>query len=220
MAAFSTVIFDMDGTLVDTMRLTAPAFSFLSEEFGLAPLPEARVRGAIGLADMDFYRSLYPDADAETLRAFSRAVEAEENARARALGPGLLFPGVAEMLHELRDAGRTLYIASTGSESHVTTALTEAGILGLFQGIACGRADKAGMVAELIRGLDPGVCAIVGDTALDASAGHQNGTLALGAGFGYLKPEHHALFDQVYPTPGALLKALTGGTTRAKEKKG
>lgn len=129
MAPLHRVVFDMDGTLVDTMRLTAPAFSDLAGDFGLAPLPEARIRGAIGLSDVHFYRALYPDADADTLRAFGRAVEARENECARALGPEILFPGVRAMLCALWDAGLTLCIASTGSESHVTTALAESGVI-------------------------------------------------------------------------------------------
>lgn len=220
MAPLYTVVFDMDGTLVDTMRMTAQAFSDLAEGFGLMPLPEARVRGAIGLSDAHFYRALYPDADADTLRAFGRAVERRENECARALGPEILFAGVRGMLDALRGAGRTLYIASTGSESHVTTALAESGVIGLFDRIACGSADKAGMLAGLIRGIDPATCAIVGDTALDASAGRSAGIAALGAGFGYLKPEDYALFDRVYQTPAALLAALTGGTARTIETEG
>ena len=48
------LLFDMDGTLVDTLKMTARAFDELSGDFGLPPLSEARIRAAIGLADPEF----------------------------------------------------------------------------------------------------------------------------------------------------------------------
>jgi len=216
-----TIVFDMDGTLVDTMKMTGRAFRDLAEAHGFTPLSDERIRGAIGLSDKHFYRALYPDADWETLSAFGRAVEARENEWAKALGPAILFPGVREMLIELKASGAALYIASCGSRSHVTTSLSEGGVLGLFDRVSCGQSDKAGMTAGLIAGLDPARCAIVGDTKMDAAAGRQSGIAAFGAGFGYLKPEEYPLFDRVFSTPFALTARLTGeGEAQAYGKEG
>ena len=220
MAAFRTVVFDMDGTLVDTMKMTALAFRDLAGKHGLEQLPAERIRSAIGLSDAFFYQTLYPDADEEKLRAFGRVVEVRENEYAHALGPELLFPGVFEMLVALKATERTLFIASTGSDSHVTTALSEGGVIGLFDRIACGKSDKTGMLMKLIHGINPEECAIVGDTGLDAFAGRCAGIVTLGAGFGYLKKEDYALFDRVFATPAALTAALAGVVTDLREEEG
>jgi len=210
---FDAAVFDMDGTLVDTMKATAGAFRALSPGFGLPEVPEERIRAAIGLADPEFYRALFPGADREVLRAFGRRVEALENECAHALGPGLLFPGVREMLDGVKAAGLRLFVASTGSHSHVTNALAAGGILGLFDRVACGEPDKRGVVKRLVSGFDPARCFMLGDTHLDAAAGRCAGIATYGAGFGYLKPGERPLFDRVFHSPGALLSAAIQETT-------
>ena len=207
--AFDAAVFDMDGTLVDTMKMTARAFRELAADFGLPEIPEERIRAAIGIADPQFYWTLFPGEDREVLRAFGRQVEARENECAHALGPKVLFPGVREMLDGVKRAGLNLFIASTGSHSHVMNALEASGILGLFDRVACGEPDKREMVKRLVCGFDPARCFILGDTGLDAAAGRHAGIPTFGAGFGYLKAEHRPLFDRVFESPGALLSAVT-----------
>lgn len=135
---FDTAIFDMNGTLVDTMKPTARSFRKLSAKFGLPEIPGERVRSAIGIPEPEFYWTLFPGADWEVLRAFGRAVEQRENECARALGPDALFPGVRAMMDGIRQAGLRLFIASTGSENHVTCALAAGGVLAWFDRIGCG----------------------------------------------------------------------------------
>jgi phosphoglycolate phosphatase len=210
MRPFDTAIFDMDGTLVDTLKMTVGAFDELSEGFGLPRVPDERIRAAMGLPEPQFYWKIFPDEDRETLRAFGRAVAAWEDECARALGPDVLFPGVREMLDALKAEGFHLCIASTGSESHVTTSLIAGGIHGLFDCVACGSADKGAMVARLIEGRDPARCFIAGDTRIDAAAGRSADIPTFGAGFGYLDPAEYALFDRVFETPGALTREVIG----------
>ena len=210
MRLYDTAIFDMDGTLVDTLRMTVGAFDKLSGRFGLPRVPDEWVRAAMGLPEPQFYWKIFPDEDRETLHAFGREVEAWENECARALGPDVLFSGVRGMLDALKAEGLRLCIASTGSESHVTTSLSAGGIDTLFDQVACGSADKGAMVARLIDGLDPARCFIVGDTKIDASAGRSAGIPTFGAGFGYLDPAEYPLFDRVFETPVALMREVIG----------
>lgn len=203
-----TIIFDMDGTLVDTMRMTALAFEELAGFYDLPTPPRAAIRDAMGLADLYFYRKIYPNEPEDKLPAFGDAVEKRESAIGLELGEGVLFEGVKPMLEALKGAGKRLYLASTGSEKHVRDMLACGGILDLFEEIHCAQPDKEEMTAGILRSAGTKSAVFVGDTFKDANAARANGIPAVGAGFGYVKPKERALFDCVPDTPQALLKYL------------
>lgn len=202
------VLFDLDGTLIDTNRMTARAMEELSGRFGLPVPPEAVVRDAIGLHDSLFYRAIFPEAAQAQLDGLSVEVERREGEIGRSLGGGVLFPGVAGMLERLRDRGVILCLASTGSVVHVRDMLDCAGIRDCFQTIRCDETDKAAMTGEILRSFRHDAAAFVGDTAIDVAAARRNGIPVIGAGFGYVKPRERALFDAVADTPEALTEML------------
>ena len=204
------VIFDLDGTLIDTVRMTARAFRELTGRHGLAMPPEAAIRDAMGLQDPAFYRAIFPDATEEQLAVLSRDVERREGEIGAALGGEILFPGVADMLDALRDEGIRLCVASTGSAVHVRDMLAAAGIADRFEMTRCDAPDKRAMTAELLRALG-GACAVfVGDTPMDVAAARANGLPVFGAGFGYVKASERALFDAVADTPEQLTALIMG----------
>lgn len=59
---YDAIIFDMDGTLVDTLSMTIGALAKYAPQCGLSPLPQQAVLPVIGLGNAEFYRALYPDA--------------------------------------------------------------------------------------------------------------------------------------------------------------
>lgn len=203
-----TIIFDMDGTLVDTMLMTALAFEELAQSFDLPVPPRAAIKDAMGLADLYFYRKIYPNEPEDKLPAFGDAVEKRESEIGFELGGRVLFPGVKEMLTALKAAGKRLYLASTGSKTHVRDMLTCAGIFDLFEGIHCAQPDKEEMTAKILESAGTRSAVFVGDTFKDANAARANRIPAIGAGFGYVKDEERALFDCVCDTPEALLNTL------------
>lgn len=202
------VIFDMDGTLVDTNRMTAQAFRELAGDYGLPVPPERVIRDAIGLADLQFYHAIYPGEPDETLRPFGAAVERREGELGRVLGREVLFPGVRAMLEALSAHGVKLYLASTGSKRHVQDMLGSGEIAQLFLEIHCEQPDKESMTAEILSAAGPGSAVFVGDTLKDVSAARANGIPALGAGYGYVKTDESQRFDRVLESPEALLEYL------------
>ena len=203
-----TAIFDMDGTLVDTVLMTAQALRELTGRHGLQVPPAEAVRDAMGLHDPAFYRALFPDAPREVLTRLSAEVEPREGEIGRQLGRGILFPGVREMLERLRERGVRLCLASTGSRVHVRDMLDCAGIRGFFSDIGCDVPDKRAITGDILRRAGGGRAAFVGDTRLDVEAARVNGLKVFGAGFGYVKPGERALFDAVADTPEALAALL------------
>lgn len=207
MGRFDAVIFDMDGTLVDTLAMTVGAVKKYAPQCGLIPVTREALLKAIGLCNHDFYLALYPEASDEQREKIEGLVEEGELEIGRTLGEGILFPGVMQMLHRLRDGGVRLMLASTGTERHVQGSLSIAGILSIFEKIGCGAADKTEMTAKLLSGLDPARVVFVGDGAKDIQAARNNGLLIYGAGFGYADDD---AFDAVFDSPEELTKALLG----------
>lgn len=203
-----TIIFDMDGTLVDTMLMTALAFEELAGAYGLPVPPRQAIKDAMGLADLYFYRKIYPNEPEDKLPAFGDAVEKRESAVGFELGEKVLFAGVKDMLCALKANGKRLYLASTGSQTHVRDMLTCGGILDLFEEVHCAQPDKEEMTAQILRSAGTTDAVFVGDTFKDANAARANNIPAVGAGFGYVKDEERALFDCVLDTPEALLEYL------------
>lgn len=103
-----------------------------------------------------------------------------------------LYPGVAEELTALRDAGKTLAIVSSKPEPFIKRLLDKFGISDMFEVIS---APEIGHVnpskAQLINsalgrlGIAPDDAVMVGDRLFDVIGGKEAGTLTLGAAYGY-----------------------------------
>ena len=87
------VVFDLDGTLIDSREALLAAHQIAWTEYGL-PVPAARdILELVGLPLIDSMKRLNPDADAQRLaRAYSAAYKTTSVAHE------CLFPGVDELL--------------------------------------------------------------------------------------------------------------------------
>lgn len=209
LSSVGNIIFDMDGTLINTALATVPACRQVAEEMGL-PTPDAvAVAHAIGHAGLDFHRQFYPQLDDSVLSVFAARVEQAENERMTRRGAEMLYEGVSALLGTLVRRGFRLYIASTGSESHVQTALQAAGLFSCFRAVKCGTPDKTASVGELMRGCgSPAEWVLVGDKHSDAKAGRLNKIPTVAARYGFGCPEEWAQFDFGIETPMALLPLI------------
>ncbi|MCL6548314.1 MAG: HAD hydrolase-like protein [Alicyclobacillus sp.] len=62
----ATILFDLDGTLIDTSPLVIPAFRSAVRTFSRRPEPtEAEIVSTFGMPDEDIWRALLPDAAPE-----------------------------------------------------------------------------------------------------------------------------------------------------------
>jgi len=209
------VIFDMDGTLADTAVLTDAAFKNLAPELGFTPPEIGVIRSAIGYQNPEFYYQIFKTEPAELVKKIGEATEDEEQRMLPDFGGDFLFPGVRELLNELRERKINLFIASTGSEAHVYSILNKAGIAGYFNKILCDKPEKAGMVREIIGGGDKKDFIMVGDMKKDLDAARANGITAVGACFGYCR--RGSGFDHYIETPEELLCILNETSERVSE---
>ncbi|MDY0205111.1 MAG: HAD-IA family hydrolase [Pseudomonas sp.] len=136
MSGLKVLIFDWDGTLVDSIMRIIEAMHFASDSCGVPRCTDDEVRSIIGLAMPQVYDVLYPKADDEALkqrfiRAYSdRYIALEEN-------PSAFYPGVLDALDNYRSAGYQLAVATGKSRRGLHRVLTGHQMLDYFDITRC-----------------------------------------------------------------------------------
>lgn len=185
------VVFDLDGTLVDSRAHIARAVTETAAAVGLDPPPADTVPRVIGLSLETALARLFPAADAATLAELDRVYRATF-ARWRAL-PGQLeplFAGSHAVLDQLAQAGYLLGIATGKSRRGVDRLLEGHGLGGRF--VTIQTADTApskpdpGMLRRAMAdtGAAPEATVMIGDTVYDIEMALAAGTAAVGVGWG------------------------------------
>lgn len=128
MSTTSAVLFDLDGTLADTVPLIAQHISGALNAHGIDCRPRD-VYPLIGRPAEDAMDELHEfgeDGRERMLRIIDH-YRATLHEAVNAAGPGLVLPGVRQMLHDLRDAGYALGVvtAKGGRQAEHLLMVTE-----------------------------------------------------------------------------------------------
>ncbi len=192
LASRGAVLFDLDGTLVDSASdLTTSVNAVLAEE-NLPPLTETRVRRLIGDGAAELMRRAF----AENRR--DPPIHALDRFRAhyseRCLESTLPYPGIPELLRQLRDAQppRRIAVVTNKPTSFSTRILEGLGLSTMIDEVVGpervrARKPAAEHVLDALTmvGVRPADATLVGDSATDAAAGRRAGVLVIGVTWGY-----------------------------------
>lgn len=209
------IVFDLDGTLVDSLPDIVASFRWSFGALGLEAPPEAAVRAHVGLPLEAMYALFAPAAAVPDLAAGYRRHYAEHLAdRSRP------FPGVVALLGELRERGYALAVATTKQTPMARRLVTAMGLdraLDHVQGTD-GFAHKPApdVVERALAAMGAEGRWMVGDTTHDVGAGKAAGlrTYAVTWGTHDVARLRTAGPDLVAPDLSALLPALErDGTT-------
>lgn len=221
------VVFDLDGTLIDSAPEIAGALNALLGELGLPALAPERVRDMIGDGSAVLVaRGLEAAAGApaqpsDHAAALSRFLEIYEGWPA---DPAQVYPGVPETLDRLLAAGLRLGLC-TNKPGRVTRAVLAAlGLAPRFAAVAGGdslpfRKPDPRHLAHVLDALGaaPARAAMVGDNAHDVAAARGLGVAAVAVSYGYPRMPVGALgadavVDRFADLPDALARLpLSGG---------
>ena len=205
------VLFDLDGTLVDSAPDLGAAVNRMRAVRGLPALADAELRphashGARGLVGAGF--GVAPDQPEflplrdEFLGYYAAALCVRT----------VLFPGVAALLAAL-DAARLPWGIVTNKATRLTLPLLDALNLRLRPGcIVCGdtaarakpHPDPLFAAADMLA-LPPAACVYVGDAARDVEAGNAAGMATLVARYGYIRHDEE---PELWPAHGLLASPL------------
>jgi len=132
---FDLIIFDWDGTLVDSIEWIARCLKKAGELCGL-PAPEHQAaKEVIGLSIDKAMKKLYPDTDGRTQAMLIKHYSHEYFTHT--VSRDDLFAGVYAMLHQLRDEGFQLAVATGKTRAGLDEALTGTGTWELFCATRC-----------------------------------------------------------------------------------
>jgi phosphoglycolate phosphatase len=136
---YSVIVFDWDGTLMDSTAGITVAIQEAARDMGLpVPLPEVASH-VIGLGLQHLLRGAVPllpaERNHEFVEAFRNHFQAQEEAMA-------LFPGISELLDELRVRNLRLAIATGKSRRGLDQALRVTGLEGRFCATRCADETK------------------------------------------------------------------------------
>ncbi|MCC6791582.1 MAG: HAD-IA family hydrolase [Thermomicrobiales bacterium] len=213
MSRFRTAIFDLDGTLADTLPLIYEAFdAALRPVFGRR-MDDAEVRALFGPPDNYIIRTIVPAAEQEA--AFARYVATYEREHERLV---TAFHGIDEVTRRAAAAGLKLGVVTGKSRQTALFTLEALGLLPIFGAIYAGddverqKPDPEAVVKILHDlGHDPATPgAFIGDSAADVIAGRAAGLITIAVTWG--SPDHDQLHasspDVIVHTSEELLSAL------------
>ena len=190
------VVFDCDGTLVDSQANICRAMDECFTRAELPPPDPARTRRVVGLSLVEAMEAMLPDGSPELHRTLAEDYKtAFQRLRGRGgLADEPLFPGVAELLSDLDAAGWLLGVATGKSDRGLLLCLDHHGLRPRF--VTLQTADRhpskphPAMVelAMAEAGAAPETTAVIGDTSFDMAMARNAGALAVGIAWGYHPP--------------------------------
>ncbi len=186
--AYQLVIFDWDGTVMDSTGRIIACMHQAGADLCLPVLEDDAVREIIGLGLPEALRTLYPgigDRDLERMRERYAVhfVAAEAS-------PSRLYPGARETLAALRTAGLRLAVAPGQSRKGLGRVWASSGLGVSFDASRC--ADEThskphpAMVTELLTelGVAPERALVVGDTSFDLQMARDAGVDRVAVSYG------------------------------------
>ncbi|MFC5502302.1 HAD hydrolase-like protein [Lysinimonas soli] len=214
-APYSAVLFDLDGTIVDSAPGITATLAYTFERLGLpAPTP-AQLLEWVGPPILDSFRDRAGFDTDESLRALRIY-------RERYLSTGVydatVYPGVPAVLREIAAAGIPLSLATSKPETPARTVLGHFGLLDPFHELTGAsdderRSAKKDVVEEALRRLslhdfDLSRPVLVGDRHHDVEGAAHHGIPTIFVTWGYGSPAEQAGAVAVVDTPAELLAEL------------
>jgi phosphoglycolate phosphatase len=185
----SAVLFDLDGTLVDSPGAIVNTFVAAFTELGTPVPAAAAIRATIGMPLERAFASLtgLPG----DLGAYVRAYQRLFRDIVLPTAAGLVFPGVVAGLAELRAHGFALAVATSKTHANADALLTAAGIrdefevlVGIDQVTRPKPDPETGRLVLDLLGIPPERAVMVGDTTHDVLMANAAGLRSVAVSYG------------------------------------
>ena len=182
------VIFDLDGTLLDTLEDLTDSTNYVMEQMGFPKRTLAEIREFIGNGAKRLFHQAVPagtpmDVEQEAVRLFQSYYKDHCQIKTK------LYPGIAEMLNELQLAGYPVGIVSNKPDYALQELAKQhfPGIYAKGESHECPRKPAPDMIFAAAKALNrkPEQCIYVGDSDVDVVAARNAGMECLSVLWGF-----------------------------------
>ena len=184
---YELIVFDWDGTLMDSAAMIVDSVQAAARDLGLEPPPEERARHIIGLGLVDALRHALPDLPEDHYPELVERYRHHYLSRDHELR---LFVGADMLVKQLAENGFRLGVATGKSRAGLDRALVHSGLGDFFHGTRC--ADECHskphpqMIEELMEefAIQPERTLMIGDTTHDLLMAQNAGVDAVAVSYG------------------------------------
>lgn len=205
------VIFDLDGTLLNTLKSIAQCANAALEKFGLPSVEQEIYPQFVGHGAQALIRGVFKfvHADSEIFNDFQR--EFLEIYNKNGADNISVYPGIFELLQELRK--REIKTAVLSNKPHAIVKHACAEFFPNMFDVVYGQRDNIPakpdpfMVRKILNELNVSVkdCIYCGDSGVDIDTGRNAGALTLGAAWGFYSDTQFAKADGILKFPQDML---------------
>ncbi len=184
---YDLIVFDWDGTLLDSAALIAETLRMACTRMGIATPPEAHARHVIGMGMMAALQYVAPELPPERLPELFEHYRAHYLPREHQLRP---FAGVAELLQQLDADGYLLAVATGKPRVGLERGFAATGFKTHFVASRCADESRPkpdpDMLLHLmaVTGTTPQRTLMIGDTSHDLMMAHHAGVDAVAVSYG------------------------------------
>ena len=212
---YTAVLFDLDGTIVDSAPGITATLAYTFERLGLPVPTPAELLSWVGPPILDSFRDLAGFGPEQSRLAL-------DIYRERYLSTGVydaaLYPGVPEVLRAIAEAGIPLSLATSKPETPARAVLEHFGVVDVFDELTGAsddevRSAKKDVVEEAMRRLRAGGAdlsrpVLIGDRHHDVEGAAHHGVPTIFVTWGYGAPAEAAGAVAVVDAPDELLPLL------------
>lgn len=180
MTSIRGLIWDVDGTLSDTIDLCVASLQAAIEQQGGDPYSREEIIGMFGPTEEGILRNVVGDAWQNAIETYLLAYR-KGHAEA-----DLAFTEVIGLVRELMDIGLPMAVVTGKGDASCAVTLESLGLVGVFDPVACGSMDGSVKSIEIDRivngwGLEPSSVVYIGDSPTDIIESRIAGVVAVAA---------------------------------------
>ena len=191
--SYTDIIFDLDGTIVDSAEGIRNAFQYAFDQVGVRPIG-FDFNQLIGPPPAESLKRFLPNEFSDEIFLTSTIQVMRNYYASHGIHQCQLYPGIEMLLKNLKQNNKRLFIATAKPMPFAKENLSNLGIYALFDGVEGNPIDaaphtKAAIIARVMKTMHGELSdrkfVMIGDRYHDIEGAHENGIDSIGVTYGY-----------------------------------